>query len=213
VSGIGLAGAQRTGKTTLAIECGKVFEIPVIETSISKVFIDMGYDPKVKYNFETRLHIQWNILETLLAQYNSADRGAFITDRTPLDFVAYLMADMGRDTLNPALEREFMNYMAACFEVLNSYFSVVVVVQPGIKVVESKGKAAGSPAHMEHVNTIITGLAINQEINIQHTYIPRHITDLSQRVRCIEESLKIAYKSFEHFAAKRGAFRVSDLTH
>lgn len=213
MSGVGLSGSQRVGKTTLAVACGKSFEIPVIKTSVSKVFKSMKLDPKKHLDFAKRLEVQWRILDALVAEYNQAGKGIFITDRTPIDFMAYLLSEVMMSNVTGELERQFIQYRQACFDVANNYFSVIIVVQPGIKVVECEGKASANYAHMELINTLVSGLSVSGDLSIQHTYIPRHVTDLARRVRCVEESLKIAYSTFERYAVKRGATPVSSLSH
>ena len=68
---IGLTGAHRTGKTTLAKEYGIANDIPVVLTSASKVFHDMGLSPQEDYPIDIRMTIQENILKSFAEQYGS----------------------------------------------------------------------------------------------------------------------------------------------
>jgi len=213
MSGIGLAGAHRTGKTTLAKVCSERLHLPFIETDVASVFKRMSFDPKKRYDFATRISIQWEILKQLIEKYDQANRATFITDRTPFDLVAYTIADINRDGLSEDDQETFMRYMAACFDVADRYFGVVVIVQPGIDIVENKNKANGDKAHMEHINMLLSGFAVNADTHVPFTFIPRHILDIDRRVKCVEESVLIASKAFESVAEKRGALIASHLVH
>jgi len=178
VSAIGVAVCHRTGKSTLARKFALSSNFEFVETSVSGVFKDNGYDPKVDYDFSTRMKIQWLILASVTDSYKSAKTMCFITDRTPIDLMAYLMADIGRQNLTESDNVEFTEYQKACYAVTNKYFSVIVVVQPGIEIVEADGKAPCGSGYMEHINALISGIAISDSLNVQYTYIPRHVLDL-----------------------------------
>src|SRR3569832_345872 len=67
---IGLCGAHRTGKTSLAKAYAKKHGIAFMETSVSAIFKELGLDPAASFDFKTRLDIQEVILERLDAKYS-----------------------------------------------------------------------------------------------------------------------------------------------
>jgi hypothetical protein len=204
-NGIGLCGAQRVGKSTLAKACGDAFNIPVIETSIGAVYEELGLSAKATYDFATRLKIQWKILERLTAQYEEMGGRVFITDRTPLCFLAYTMADVGKDNVTGDLVAELEDYKSACFHALNRYFHVTVLVQPGIGCTEELEKSAPvNLPHMEHLNVLITGFSRDNANRVQFTRIPRNVLNLAQRVKTVEESAKIATESLPQRTSQAG---------
>ena len=187
---IGLAGAHRTGKTTLAKRYAEEQGIPVVITTTAGVFAKHGLSPKEDYDFETRLMLQWDILESLKSAYSEIKGGVFITDRTPIDLMAYTLADVQRQTLNPSQEKELQKYLNACIDVANRHFSMILVIQPGIELVEDATKATLSSGYIEHLNSLVMGITVSESIRAQHFYIPRLTSDIDDRVNCVRYAMK-----------------------
>ena len=182
---IGLIGAHRTGKTTLAKAYAEETGTPFVETSSSAVFEKLGYSPKLDYDFGTRMIIQNAILDDAVEKY-SQHTGMFVTDRTPIDMLAYTMADIQRDNLTPEQSIEFVKYVGRCFEESNKRFLALVLVQPGIETVEALGKAPANPAYMEHLNTLMLGMLVGEMNTTSHFYLPRRTTDLEERFEALK---------------------------
>lgn len=197
-----LTGAHRTGKTTLAKAFSERSGIPFIKTGASQVFIDMGLDPKIDYPMEIRLDIQKKILNSFELQCKSV-AGLFITDRTPIDFMAYTLADCQRGNIPVHLHEPLEKYMTDCINLTNWLFPVLIVVQPGIKLVEAPGKAPAHTAYVEHINHLIMGIMVSERIQSEHFYIPRYMTDLEDRINCIDFALKKSSEKFQSFREKR----------
>lgn len=195
---IGLTGAHRTGKTTLAREFAKNTGVPFVETNASEIFAKMGMNPSfVGYSVAQRLDIQERILAEFTDKWKNAiaNGNGFITDRTPLDMVAYTLAYIGSgEELSSSLENRLENYIQSCFDVVNYMFDFVVVVLPGIKVVHEEGKASVSNACIEHIATLIMGLVVSERIAIPNFYIPRGETDLNDRVEILRSAMKKSRK-------------------
>ncbi|MEN8141152.1 MAG: AAA family ATPase, partial [Thermodesulfobacteriota bacterium] len=81
--GIGLCGAHRTGKTTMARQCARDYALALVTTDTSAVFAEHGLDPAAPMDFATRLWIQDKVLVAGEAVWGGQER-PFITDRTPL---------------------------------------------------------------------------------------------------------------------------------
>ena len=141
---IGLTGSHRTGKTTLAKAFGEKFEMHVCLTSASHVFQTLGYSPQEDYPIDIRLDIQEAILKDFARQYKEASdvsNRTFITDRTPIDLMAYTLADISRHALSEELENRLARYVQGCLNLCNKYFSTLIVIQPGIELVADATKA------------------------------------------------------------------------
>lgn len=195
---IGLCGAHRTGKTTLARVFAEKHGLAFVETSASAVFKEMGYDPAHTYDFKTRLTVQEEILrrfDVLYAGHPAADSA--ITDRTPLDMLAYTLAEVDGLRLDVEDEARLRRYIDACIAVTNKRFSVLLVVQPGIEVVSAEGKASLSNGYIEHLNTLILGLTVDERIKAAHFYLPRMMLDLEDRVAAVEYALNRTRKRAE----------------
>jgi predicted ATPase len=186
---IGLTGAHRTGKTTLARAFSKSYSVPLLETSTSAVFKELGFDPKADYDFKVRLFIQNRILDVAESLYRS-EGGVFITDRTPLDMLAYTMADVQRANLDRDDVTMFMDYMNRCIDVTNHHFASLMIVQPGIALVEEDGKAPANPAYIEHINSLIMGLMADGRIKSRKHFIGRRVIGLEERVNCVKQAVE-----------------------
>jgi len=177
--GIGLCGSHRTGKTTLAREIAGRTGMEFLQTTTSEVFARHGLDPSSAMDFHTRLWIQHKVVETAEAVWQGAC-GPFISDRTPIDMMAYTLADIQGGTLVDFAELE--KYLDHCFAVTNSFFSDLVVIQPAIPLVHEEGKAALNRSYMEHLNMLVTGLCCDERLHCRFTLLSRGIVDLDARV-------------------------------
>jgi hypothetical protein len=133
-------------------------------------------------NFETRLRVQQQVLIAAEEVWQTEDQ-PFVTDRTPIDMMAYTLADIQGST--DVDISEFERYMKRCFEVTNKYFDALIVLQPGIPLVHAEGKAALNRAYMEHLNAIVLGLCHDERLKCAVLCIKRDMTDLEDRVRTI----------------------------
>lgn len=182
---IGLVGAHRTGKTTLAKAYAEETNVPFVETSSSAVFERLGYSPKADYDFGTRMVIQNAILDDAVEKYKQ-HTGMFITDRTPIDMVAYTMADIQRENITEEQSKEFAKYFHRCFEETNKRFMCLTLIQPGIKIVDAPGKAPPNQSYMEHLNTLMLGMLVGEFNTTSHFYLPRRTTDMEERVEALK---------------------------
>jgi predicted ATPase len=183
---IGLCGSHRTGKTTLAKEVARKTGLEFVQTSTSEVFLQNGLNPSEPMDFNTRIWIQ-NKVVSAAEEVWRAVQGRFITDRTPIDMMAYTLADIdGTSSVDFfALEK----YLDHCFQVTDSLFSHLVILQPAIPLVHEEGKAALNRAYMEHLNILMQGLCSDGRLHCEINIIPRHIIPLDDRVTCIAKIL------------------------
>ena len=190
---LGLAGSHRVGKTTLAEEFARVTGATFVKSSITEWQREIGFDSSDQsYDFNTRLSIQEHILQRyegmLLDHYhnpNCTDPAHAVTDRTPLDFMMYTLASVN-DNLTAKQSARLECYLRACYDVLNLYFTGILIVQPGIPLVERAGAAKCCSAFMEKLNYVVKGLAADSHLTIPRYNMRRNYLDLNVRVRiCI----------------------------
>lgn len=192
---IGLIGAHRTGKTTLARAFSEETGITFAETSSSAVFKELGFDPQKDYDFKVRLFIQNRILDAAEAVYK-ASGVHYITDRTPLDMLAYTMADIQRSNLDTDDSAMFVDYLERCFEVTNRHFASLIVIQPGIPLVDDKDKAPCNMAYMEHINSLAMGLVVDKRNNTGRHFIPKWMINHDERMAAVRNSVDAVYDRF-----------------
>jgi predicted ATPase len=187
---IGLCGAHRTGKTSLARAYAEKHGIAFVETSVSAIFRDLGHDPSATFDFKTRLDIQEVILERLDAVYGSLNPADLaITDRTPIDMLGYTMSEAVGESVTTADQDRFKKYVDRCFDVTNRRFSTLVLVQPGIPLVFQPGKAIINAAYIDHLNSLMLGLSVDQRVKMPHYYIPRQLLTIEDRLAALENAV------------------------
>ncbi len=175
---LGFCGAHRTGKTTLAEIIANRIGKPFVQTNTSDIFRQNGLNPALPLNFKVRIDIQKQILLSYQEIWKSQS-SSFITDRTPIDLMAYTLADIqGATEVN---FEELERYMKRCFEVTNEYFDVLIILQPGIELLPAEGKATLSKGYIEHLNSLILGLCYDERIECNVMCIKREMTDINTR--------------------------------
>lgn len=185
----GLAGAHGVGKTTLAAAFSEVSGIPFVKGSTRATYERLGLDPRVNYPLEARIDIQFEILRDYGKVYAEAGQ-RFVTDRTPLDMMAYMLADVQREGIERAQDLRIARYMAECYRVANRFFPVILIVQPGIPHVDEPGRPLMNYAYQEHIHLLVQGLAGDERYRGTHFFVPRDYTDLDRRIEACNYALK-----------------------
>jgi nicotinamide riboside kinase len=182
---IGLMGASSTGKTTLAKAFVKqVPEIKFITSPVSQAYADLGVDPREDVDFVTRLRVQEEILNRAENAYIETD-GPFISDRTPLDFIAYTLADVRRDNLSLIEQDRFSRYFERCLEVTNRHFGSLCLLQPGIEYEDDGRRPKPNTVYQEHINLLLLGLLMDGRVRSRKAMIRRDNVDLQRRVESL----------------------------
>lgn len=184
---IGLCGAHRTGKTTLARAYADLMQVTFMPVSISQMQKNIGYDSSYqKYSWVQRKDIQLSLLEQFEDKLRAINpTHQVIMDRTPLDLIGYLLIHVNEDV--PTQDHGFVQYFInQCVELTNKYFAKVVLVQPGVPLVnENNTSAIANGPVIELLNSIYRGYVHPESLHIPHSIIPRAITDLSLRINII----------------------------
>jgi hypothetical protein len=179
---IGLCGSHRTGKTTLGEAVARERNIPFVRTRVSDVFRQNSLHPSDSMDFNTRLQIQQRIIADSEAVWKS-EKGDFVTDRTPIDMMAYTLSDIQGATAADFHELE--KYLTHCFEISNQIFTLLCVIQPAIPLVYEQGKAALNLAYMEHLNAVILGLCHDERLKCPAIVIRRECIRIEDRVAAV----------------------------
>lgn len=183
---IGLCGAHRTGKTTLAMELARLKGSQFVRTRVSEIFKESGLHPAQPMDFATRLNIQFRILDACESDWQAAGKN-FITDRTPVDLMAYTMGDIQGET--QVSYPEFDRYIERCFHTANAFFDALVIIQPGIPLTEADGKAALNKAYIEHINSLVIGLCHDDRLRCRVFCLDRSLIVLNERISSIVEMM------------------------
>lgn len=185
---LALCGPHRSGKSTLAREYAKKYDIPFVETSVGAIYKDMGYDPAVTYDFVTRLGIQEEILKRVDAEvYKKHSGETYITDRSPVDMAAYTLADAIGDRVPDASYDRLMKYIADCMDIAAKRFSMICLIRPGIPLVGEANKAVLNRAYIEHLDVVMMGLMRDLCLKTDCIFLDRDVTDLNERIELVRD--------------------------
>lgn len=137
---IGLVGVGGTGKTTVLNRLSKQYELTTVPSVARMVFKTFGLeseDDLAALRPEARLHIQEEILRRKIQVDAASAKYGFITDRTPLDTLAYLVhssadilskemfAELLRKTIDALRTYDLLVYFPLhVFQKLNDTFRV-----------------------------------------------------------------------------------------
>jgi hypothetical protein len=125
----GIAGAHRTGKTTLAKEVAALSGIPYHDASISQIARELGVSEVDNLPIAERVKVQEHILKRYLELLDQAPRPC-ITDRTPLDMIGYMLGEVTMHNTTPE-EGELINgYVNQCLEATKTHFGAIMITRP-----------------------------------------------------------------------------------
>jgi hypothetical protein len=157
---IAFVGSHRVGKTTLAKKLSEVAEIPFIDLAVSENSVWNIFDPHANVTFAERIVLQKCILQDMEAKLKQVDKGkSYITDRSPIDVIAYLLCNID-STTSQLFDEEVNTFIVNCQSLALEYFNYFFVVQPGIvfeKEVKKDGKVYNSRAYQEALTNCVIG--------------------------------------------------------
>jgi hypothetical protein len=183
---LGLCGAHRTGKTTLAIAIASQLNVPFVRTTTSQVFAELGLDPAEPMDFKTRLFVQNHVLDAAEQVWQNSV-SPFVSDRTPIDMIAYTLGDIQGKT---EVDFDLLNqYIDRCYTSTNQFFQNLAIIQAGIPLIYEQGKAALNPSYIEHINVLVIGLCQDSRIKANVFCNPREAIALDLRIRNALENI------------------------
>lgn len=194
---IGLTGAHRVGKSTLAEVLAKDIKAKYTPVGISDMQAAYGYDSsKQDYPWEERKKIQELLLGELSNQLlglrvyhvEPVNSPLKITDRTPLDLVGYAMWSFP-DNATKEDTAWLENYIQQSIELTNRNYHGVALVQPGIPLVSSPTSAPADAEMIETFNQCYLSLFLDPRLRIKKFIIPRELIDTDRRSFAVRSAL------------------------
>ena len=181
---LGLLGAHRVGKTTLAEAFATQSGFKFIAANLSQAQKILGFDSSNQnYTFKERRVIQDGLLDYLRQLYAEAAANygnEIIYDRTPLDLIGYTITLANSNVLDEEDEYWLEHFIMECKKVTHCYFDAqVVLVQPGIPLItDNNTSAVAQRGYIEHLNYIYIGLSFEMATFI----MPRRMTEIKDRI-------------------------------
>lgn len=186
---LGLCGAHRTGKTTLARGIAERLGCVFHPADLGDVLAQHGINPKEDLPFPERLRAQNILLDRLAEVYAAAPDKVWITDRTPLDILLYTWAEVARNSVPADLMDELHRHVVRAYDLTNRHFIEVWNVQPGIELVDAEGKAPANAAYIEHLNMLFPSVAAHPLNRVRCFRMDRGMTELDLRVAVVSSHL------------------------
>jgi len=177
---IGFCGAHRTGKTTLAKMLADDFGLRHIESSAGRIAHTHGLSFDKQARFADRLEYQDAVLENMEEDMFEASVN-YVTDRTPLDAAAYLIADMQATTGTWIEHEEALIYLNQALCLTRDYFDMLILVPPALPYDDIPGKPPANVAYQEHHHLLVLGQLADDEFQFKWTQVPRTMLDLGAR--------------------------------
>jgi nicotinamide riboside kinase len=179
---IGMAGAHRTGKTTLARALSRMFNLPMLSSQASRVAELHGFDMATDNRLDTGIAMQNQQLTAMVTQF-LGESGGYICDRTPIDAAAYLLADATAPAGDELSRETTVQYVEKAMALTQKHFDLVILVPPAITFEAAEGKPPFNTAYQEHLHMLVRGMLFDDEIGIRVGQIQRANTDRFDRVK------------------------------
>ncbi|MGI1988633.1 hypothetical protein [Shewanella glacialipiscicola] len=180
---IGLCGAHRVGKTTLGLRLAEELKIEFVHGSATSGFGKFGKKPADVMPFSKRLEIQFELLSDYLERFSGRDY--FVTDRTPIDYIGYTLAELNNAAALEQLsmgELKLHRYVTECYEALNATLDVSILVQPGIAIVNDNSKGVCSSMMIEKLNLLMCSSTCDERSTVPTFILDRGLLDLDGRI-------------------------------
>jgi nicotinamide riboside kinase len=203
---IGICGAHRTGKTTLAKKWGNITKFKYVDAGVSNVLRDNGFDPSALQDLDVMefMKAQDVVKDHLIniARKYSAKTDFYIVDRTPIDACAYMKSycnarffcrmDGWSEDRAELFAKWYKDYEKECMFETAKRFCMTVLIQPGIELVSDKKSAPANDLFINHLNTLLLGdlseiLDIHADLTPNIGVMDRNILDLDYRCEKMDE--------------------------
>ena len=114
-----------------------------------------------------------------------------VYDRTPIDFVGYLMANVDL-TCSNLFTSQVERFIGDCIRITLQHVDKVVIVQPAIKVEEDHGKTGKtylSRPYQMAVNNHIIATCVKYMSSSKYVLIPEHVSSIDDRIEYLRVNL------------------------
>ncbi|SER28024.1 AAA domain-containing protein [Faunimonas pinastri] len=184
----GLIGAHRTGKTTLAKKVAEDLGIHFHETSTTKVMKELGYDAVADLPMAERITAQEKLLDRHIKDLQKLPRPC-ITDRTPLDMLAYALGELTMHNADSELAKRYAAYADRCLETTRLYYDTLVLLRPLPTYEEDPTKPPANRAYQTLIQLLIEGGVDQVGRDIEGTSCLINTLDLGERTEACKQVL------------------------
>ena len=184
----GLAGSSGSGKTTLGHQIAQSLDLTFTQPSITDMSRRAGFNPVDKLDIWQRLYLQKSLYEQF-EEMLAGLKGPVILDRTPMDLVMYLMAEIGMHSSDFICDEQLQwahDYVKRCQRLTERYFDHVFVTTP-LPVYDATRaeRPPANPAYQIHCHLILMGALYGSEV----PFSILHTSDPNQRLDFVSETI------------------------
>lgn len=169
----GIAGSHRSGKTTLAKAVAEDLGIKFVSQSFGEAARRHGVDPVSPMTLLDRVRIQQTVLDEHIDLVRDTTE-MIIVDRTPVDMLAYLLAEFHMQSHlavpEPILDLVHQ-YKWLAIQSTGTYYDNLFVVQPLDTYAAEEGKPAINRAYQDHIQLLIDGACMSLESEVSLNWI------------------------------------------
>ncbi|WP_053014183.1 MULTISPECIES: AAA family ATPase [Xenorhabdus] len=190
---LGLTGAQGTGKSTLAKTFSEQTGIRYFDANVRGILKRNGFDCRSEMTLKQYFNMQETVAHEL---YSSYPDESFITDRTPVDVMAFTLAYVPPTIVEASedgksVELSLNDILTQSRLAVARHFSHVILVHGGFKVDEEnmkrKDRASMHLGYRMKLESLIEGEIgrfsnFTNTKNVEFRMIPRDMTELQRRV-------------------------------
>jgi len=192
-------GSHRSGKTTLARDVAGRLGLFFHETSVSRLMQERGINMVEDMSIEKRLEAQEILLEAFAEQLNDIP-SPFVSDRCPIDMIAYTLAEVGMHDSSKELGERIQAYTDHALEITAMHYDLIVVTRPLPSYEEDPTKPPMNPAYQSHIQFIIEGAA--HSIERATRSLQNDVTTAYLRSHFHEERLEACCELFQNHMEK-----------
>ncbi|CAO3459581.1 hypothetical protein [Azospirillum argentinense] len=169
---IGINGAHRSGKSTLAKALSERLGLPYLDANVTPELLARGFDQVAPMSAERRLACQEMRLELFAAKIAAAPRPC-ITDRSFLDIAAYSLAELTRMQEDPALGGAVAEHVERCVHLTRLHFDHLIALRPLAGFEIADGHAPPNRGYQDHIQFLVDGMMLRcSSGGLLLTYLP-----------------------------------------
>lgn len=172
----GIAGSSGSGKSTLAHQAAQSLDLTLVETSITGMGRVAGFDVVAPMGLRERIALQRSLFDQFEALLRTI-KGPAILDRTPLDLVMYLMAELDMHSGAEMTQADMVwaaDYIRRCQALTEMYFDHVFVTTPlpvYATIKEGGVRPPVNPAYQAHCHLILMGTLFDMDATLGFTIL------------------------------------------
>lgn len=184
---LAIIGSHRVGKSTLSAALADEGQYQYIPFTSATVFRKEGLDPAKPMSFDDRIRIQFQLLTHYEEQFYKLKGTKTVTDRSPLDLLAYLITEITPHS--PDYSIAIKEYYRECVDLHNQLFSHTLLLQPGIPYVREEMKGNDSASYIFVLNITYRGLM--PSVEQKQMICPTGTKEQYKRIKLIHELLNL----------------------